>query len=92
MRTISVWITAAHLLAPLPSRVADLIVTDGDTIKLNGRSYKLDGIDSPERDQVCLDEKREPWACGTEARDRLANHIGTRAVRCEDKGPDVRYG
>jgi endonuclease YncB( thermonuclease family) len=63
----------------------------GDTIKLNGKSYKLDGIDSPERDQVCLDEKGERWACGTEARERLANHIGTRAVRCEDKGPDAAF-
>ncbi len=44
------WITAALLLAPLPSTAADVIVTDGDAIKLNGKAYKLDGIDAPERD------------------------------------------
>ncbi len=57
----------------------DAIVKDGDTIQLAGVTYKLDGIDAPEFDQMCIDEHAEPWACGVEARDRLAELIGKRA-------------
>jgi len=71
-----------------PGLAADAIIKDGDSLTLNGTAYRLDGIDAPERDQVCLDEKEAEWACGNEVRDRLAQLIGKRAVRCEDKGPD----
>jgi len=30
-------------------------VTDGDTIKHNDRTYRLWGIDAPERKQTCAD-------------------------------------
>jgi endonuclease YncB( thermonuclease family) len=69
----------------------DVITKDGDTIELGGTSFRLDGIDAPELDQVCLDEKGAVWACGIEARDRLAALIRNRAVRCDDKGPDPVY-
>jgi endonuclease YncB( thermonuclease family) len=69
----------------------DAIVKDGDTIQLAGVTYKLDGIDAPEFDQMCIDEHAEPWTCGVEARDRLAELIGKRAVHCEDLGPTKTY-
>jgi hypothetical protein len=47
-----------------PARAADLIIKDGDTLIVEGITYKLDGIDSPEPDQVCLDETGAPWKCG----------------------------
>jgi endonuclease YncB( thermonuclease family) len=53
--------------------------------------YRLDGIDAPEIDQTCLDQSGEVWPCGVTVRDRLSAHIGKRAVRCEDKGPDRVY-
>src|SRR4051812_45836461 len=65
---------------------ADVVVTDGDTLKLDGTVFRLDGIDAPEKDQVCVDEKGILWACGIEARDRLMEYIGKRPVQCEDKG------
>jgi endonuclease YncB( thermonuclease family) len=40
-----------------PSWAADAIMTDGDTLRLRDTTYRLDGIDAPELDQVCLDEK-----------------------------------
>jgi hypothetical protein len=48
----------------------------------------LDGIDAPEFNQVCLDEKGQEWKCGLAARDGLAKLIENCAVQCEDKGPD----
>jgi endonuclease YncB( thermonuclease family) len=66
---------------------ADAIVRDGDTIQLAGVTYRLDGIDAPEFDQICIDEHAEPWTCGVQARDQLADLIGKRSIRCDDLGP-----
>jgi endonuclease YncB( thermonuclease family) len=79
------------LFSVTSSWAEDAIVKDGDTIQLAGVTYKLDGIDAPEFDQMCIDEHAEPWACGVDARDRLAELIGKRAVRCEDLGPTKTY-
>jgi endonuclease YncB( thermonuclease family) len=68
------WIVGLLLMVSGPSWAGDAIVTDGDTLIL-GDTYKLDGIDAPEPDQACLDEKGAIWACGIEARDRLAKLI-----------------
>ena len=70
---------------------ADAIVKDGDTIRLGDTSFRLDGVDAPEMDQICLDKNGTSWACGVEARDRLAMWIAKRAIRCDDKGPDTVY-
>ena len=68
-----------------------VIVKDGDTIKVAGVSYRLDGIDAPEFDQMCIDDHADPWSCGVEARDKLVQLIGKRDVKCEDLGPDKTY-
>ena len=74
-----------------PSWAEEATITDGDTLILNGILYRLDGIDAPETDQVCLDEKRNVWACGLEARDQLRKFVGKRDVRCDRKGYDTVY-
>src|ERR1700674_2099696 len=70
----------------------DALVRDGDTVQLAAVTFKLDGIDAPEFDQMCIDEHAEPWACGVEARDQLAKLIDKRGVHCEDLGPSKTYG
>ena len=45
-------------------------VKDGAT-QLGDVTYRFDGIDAPELDQICIDEHADPWACGVEARDQL---------------------
>ena len=80
------------VLSASSSRAMDVVVRDGDTIQLAGVTYRLDGIDAPEFDQMCIDDHADPWACGVEARDRLAQLIGKRDVQCEDLGPDKAYG
>ena len=80
---------AALLLAIAgPGLAAEIVVTDGDTLRLDRTIFRLDGIDAPEIDQTCLNERGDVWPCGVAVRDRLSAHIGNRAVRCEDKGPD----
>ena len=73
-----------------PSWAEEAIITDGDTLILNGILYRLDGIDAPETDQVCLDEKRNVWACGLEARDQLRKVCWEARRSLRQKG--VRYG
>ncbi len=73
------------------SLAAEVVVTNGDTFKLDRAIYRLDGIDAPEIDQMCLDQRGSVWPCGVAVRDRLSAYIGNRAVRCEDKGPDPLY-
>ena len=70
---------------------AGAIVRDGGTVQVAGVTYRLDGIDAPELDQICIDEHADPWTCGVEARDQLANLIGGRQVRCEDLGLGTTY-
>ncbi len=62
-------------------------ITDGDTLKLNGVTYRLWGIDAPETKQDCLDG----WAAGQLATTHLQALIAGRNVICERKDTD-RYG
>src|ERR1700712_701830 len=71
-----------------PGWAAEPVIKDGGTIQLAGSTYRLDGIDAPELDQMCVDDHADPWTCGVEARDRLTKLIGKRDVRCRDLGPD----
>jgi endonuclease YncB( thermonuclease family) len=83
-------ILAAILLAA-PSSAATAVVHDGDTIQLGDVTYRLDGIDAPELDQVCIDDHADPWSCGVDARDQLAKLIKGRAVHCDDLGVDKAF-
>jgi endonuclease YncB( thermonuclease family) len=70
------------------ARAATTVVRDGDTIQLGDVSFRLDGADAPELDQVCIDDHADPIACGLDARDQLTKLIDGRPVHCDDLGPD----
>jgi len=71
------------------SFAAGPIVRDGGTIELTDATYRLDGIDAPAFDQLCIDDHADSWTCGVEARDQLASLIGGREVHCDDLGTDA---
>ena len=73
-------------MALASASAAGQTITDGDTIKLNGTTYRLWGIDAPESRQACADG----WEAGLEARRKMADLIATRNVTCEPRGTD-RY-
>lgn len=79
------------ILSASQSWAAGAVVKDGGTLQLAGVTYRLDGIDTPAFDQMCIDEHADAWACGVEARDQLARLIGGRQVRCGDLGADPTY-
>jgi endonuclease YncB( thermonuclease family) len=64
-------------------------VVDGDTLAIGATKVRLEGIDAPETDQVCLNAKGIRWTCGIDARDQLAAHIGGREIRCSSSGIDA---
>jgi endonuclease YncB( thermonuclease family) len=77
------------VLSVSPGFAANAIVRDGGTLQLGDTVYRLDGIDAPELDQMCIDDHADPWTCGIEARDRLAALIDGHEVHCQDLGPDT---
>jgi len=83
------------VMLPLARAAEDLKgvprVLDGDTLELAGVHVRLEAIDGPERDQVCLTGEGECSRCGEEARDRLAEKIGSQRIGCRPAGKD-RYG
>ncbi|MFY9955165.1 thermonuclease family protein [Bradyrhizobium sp.] len=36
-------------------------IVDGDTVQIGETKIRLNGIDAPETDQLCLDAKGEKW-------------------------------
>ena len=64
-------------------------VVDGDTLAIGATKVRLEGIDAPETDQVCLNATGVRWTCGIEARDRLVAHISGRAISCSLNGTDA---
>ena len=63
-------------------------VVDGDTIKLDGITYRIWGIDAGESKQACADG----WPpAGQEATAAMLELVKGRAITCEAKATD-RYG
>jgi endonuclease YncB( thermonuclease family) len=81
----------ATLLMSNAVLAANAVVRDGNTIQLGDFTYRLDGIDAPELDQICIDDQADPWSCGLDARDQLTKLIGTRPVHCDDVGSDKNF-
>jgi len=79
------YLAFAGLLLAFP--VAAQSVVDGDTIKLNGTTYRLSGIDAAEIRQTCVDG----WAAGREATAYLAKLMHGHQIACTPVTTD-RYG
>ncbi|MBX9649474.1 MAG: thermonuclease family protein [Xanthobacteraceae bacterium] len=86
-----VFLVATLLLTVLSvsrGQAASPTIRDGGTLQLGSVTYRLDSVDAPAFDQLCIDEHADSWTCGIEARDQLAKLIGGRSVHCDDLGPD----
>lgn len=59
------------------------VIHDGDTLTITGVKVRLEGIDAPETDQICLDSKGGDFACGLVAREALRKLIGNAMLECD---------
>ena len=91
MRLFPIFSLLSAILLANPSLAANVVVRDGDTIQLGDVTYRLDGVDAPELDQICINDQADPWSCGIDARDQLVKLIAGRDVHCDDLGPDKLF-
>lgn len=80
--------TGLKAAAPISGRA---LVVDGDTLAINGKRVRLEGIDAPEMGQTCGRRWFGTWNCGREAQRALEQLVSGRRVDCESKGQD-KYG
>lgn len=69
---------------------ADVRVIDGDSLRLGGRTVRLQGVDAPEYRQNCRDAAGLEWPCGREARAALERLVRSPGLTCESHEQD-RY-
>jgi endonuclease YncB( thermonuclease family) len=90
---LRVAILAAVMLVGAAAQAADFTgvarVIDGNTLAIGATKIRLERIDAPETDQICLNAKAIRWNCGIEARDQLAAHVAGREIKCTSNGVDV---
>ena len=67
----------------------DIKITDGDTIKINGKKIRFSGIDTPELKQFCIKDGIKK-SCGLTAKYILVDKISNNKVKCIEEGKD-RY-
>ncbi len=80
---------AAERWFPEESLSGRAFVLDGDSLELNGRRLRLEGIDAPEGRQTCQHDGKA-WPCGRQATAALRRLVAGRQVKCRELGRD-RY-
>ena len=91
---IALW-AVVFVVPPLTAWSDDIIsiprIIDADTVEVSAVKVRLEAVDAPETDQLCINQRGERWACGIEARERrVARSLGmserTLARRLSDEG------
>ena len=78
------------LLIFSPANSDQLIVTDGDTIRIGDERIRFSGIDAPEIKQICIYQEIE-FKCGEYSKNLLIEKISNQQVNCIREGKD-QYG
>lgn len=78
------------LFTPAVVAAQPATVVDGDTMRIGKVTYRLHGIDAPEKSQICR-KNGVDWLCGQEAGAYLRRLVGQRRVECRPRDRD-RYG
>lgn len=76
--------------ANFPAVYSAARVINGDTLEIQGRYFKLYGIDAPESNQSCADRQGRSYNCGREAAVWLKNWITTNELECRIMQQDSR--
>jgi len=87
----SLWIAAALAACiVMPSGAAEIVVVEGDVLRVGGKLVRLWGIDAPEPGQQCLKDG-QPWYPAPEAAAALQRLVATMPrLKCEEREKDRR--
>lgn len=66
----------------------DIKISDGDTLRIKGQSFRLLGIDAPESKQTCSTLNGDKWPCGLVARSALWKMTNGKQVTCDVTNKD----
>ena len=75
----------------LPDETGTFTAVDGDSLRKDGKDYRLHAIDAPELFQTCRRADGSDYDCGRMARDELRRLIRNASVTCQVLDID-RYG
>jgi len=67
--------------------IGDAVAIDGDTLILNGKHIRLQGIDAPEKNQLC-EYAGINLKCGLSSRNYLNSIIKNQEIKCDIEGKD----
>ena len=76
----------AMSLSASPAFSQSVRVVDGDTLLVDGITYRLEGIDAPEAGQTCQKSGGGTWACGKKAVAALVDLVEGKRVVCDNRG------
>lgn len=77
VRACRLGIAAVTMLAVTWPATAQTVI-DGDSLEVDGKAYRLHGIDAPEPGQICADG----WPAGHEAEEYLGELVNGRQITC----------
>ncbi|MBG1230711.1 thermonuclease family protein, partial [Aestuariivirga litoralis] len=80
---------ALAFCASNPARAQDIWVPDGDTLHLDRKPIRLEGIDAPEMGQTCRTEDGHAFDCGALARRALLKILKAGPITCSAAGTDL---
>lgn len=67
---------------------AEVRVGDGDSLTLQGRQIRLQGVDAVELHQKCQDSNGQQWDCGEKAKQALKRFVKGKEIKCETQAID----
>jgi endonuclease YncB( thermonuclease family) len=73
--------------APIEGRA---VVQAGDTLRVNGKLYRLAGVEAPDKQQSCMKPGKRRWRCGESAVAALEKATRGKTLKCSPSGgPDA---
>jgi len=92
MRNLLIVLLVSVSTASLAAEVTGVAkIVAGESVQVGNTRIRLQGMDAPEADQICLDQKGESWPCGVAARDQLTKLAGNGPWTCRGNAKD-RFG
>ena len=72
----------------ISSKYAPLKIVDGDSFEIGTERIRLMGVDAPEYNQSCKNNKKEKYSCGKATLDFLTELISDNEVKCKSHKKD----